>query len=571
MDIESEFGPSPTLLPDSYPGRWITSPMLVVGGFGLTVKPQPGRRYGQSRVLIPDNPPHRLLDHAGRSLSLRAILLLLNAARMEDRIPHLAVGSNANPARIREKMSQAGTSAVVPMTLAKVTGIDIGFLSKPAGYGVFPATPLLANDATLAMRLVVVWLDAEQSKAVVETELNYLAACTPFSSSPGNLSLQLDNGEWLESAVMYWGENPTLVDPVGRNLVLRIEEDGRIAQGTQNEIRDLVSRGALMAGPVSHAPPESLDWESTSPYGEQGGIGADATGLSVRPTANEWHRRGDSWIVMHPTDAKGRDIGDWSVVTAVNSPLTQPPAIVARVRVADDVALGSVQLDQLIREALGVEIREQVVVTPAHRDRNWVWNLMAPDPTYAVTRVQFTELAAAERDVAIVNNMALRLIGASDGDQIVVEGLPSFPGETVPSIRLKALASDSDFESLRSSISGGGENARFPSATDMLGVTPDLPWIYLDARTRHFLGLGSRKLAAVRIRSSRRHQLSQELRELILVLAIAVLGVLSVVSNSYLRFGLVAALAFVMLLVIIRRLRHRISSRPHSTLSLLND
>ena len=88
---------------------------------------------------------------------------------------------------------------------------------------------------------------------------------------------------------------------------------------------------------------------------------------------------------------------------------------------------------------------------------------------------------------------------------------------------------------------------------------PDLSWAFLDQATREHLNLGSSKVAAVRIRASRRDLLLKEARELVLLLVLAAIGLLALIEDSRGRLVAVGAVLIVGALVLIARLRRRVA------------
>lgn len=108
-------------------------------------------------------------------------LLPLDRLRHEDRVPVLAVGSNASPAQLRHKMAEYGITSPIPMVRTRVTGIDIGVSAHVSLLGYVSASPV---DAPSAVReLFVTWLDAEQL-AVIDASEGY--PCRPATTgAPG--------------------------------------------------------------------------------------------------------------------------------------------------------------------------------------------------------------------------------------------------------------------------------------------------------------------------------------------------------------------------------------------------
>src|SRR5689334_11822688 len=68
-------------------------------------------------------------------------LLPLDRLVHEDRVPVLAVGSNASPAQLRHKMAEHGIVSPVPMVRTRVTGIDIGVSAHVSLLGYVSASP----------------------------------------------------------------------------------------------------------------------------------------------------------------------------------------------------------------------------------------------------------------------------------------------------------------------------------------------------------------------------------------------------------------------------------------------
>jgi len=173
-----------------------------------------------------------------------------------------------------------------------------------------------------------------------------------------------------------------------------------------------------------------------------------------------------------------------------------------------------------------------------------------------MVRVQTADLATVEQNVGLIDPLALQLLGVDDGDELVIQGSPN-GGGLVPIARMRVLAAPEEVLARRQNLSGGSLATRFPSAAESIGVHPDIPWIFLDSAVRSSLGLAGTKLGAVRIRASRRFQVYREIRELLLLLVLAFVGLASVIrSTPVLLLVLVcvlAAAAFVM--------RHRLKQR----------
>ena len=104
-----------------------------------------------------------VLDNCLRSLRL---------PRLDDRLPVIAVGSNASPAQVRAKFRRARREQVViPMTTVRVKGVVAGVSAHVSRPGYIPATPVVAEAEE--SRLFVLWLDSDQLGVIDATEPNY--------------------------------------------------------------------------------------------------------------------------------------------------------------------------------------------------------------------------------------------------------------------------------------------------------------------------------------------------------------------------------------------------------------
>lgn len=223
----------------------------------------------------------------------------------------------------------------------------------------------------------------------------------------------------------------------------------------------------------------------------------------------------------------------------------------------DSQATDFAELDQVVRNAIGVEVGEAVWLEPAIvRRRRWL-DLLIGTPNYVTGRMQVADLTTVERQVCLMDPLTLELLGVDSGEEVVLEGGLEPDGQ-VAQARLVAFATSPEIQQRRSDLDGGDLSALFPSSRDALGVHPDLPWLFLDRRTRDSLRLG-RKLAPVRVRSSRVFQLRREVREMMLLFGIAFIGVLQIISDQVLQIGVLLLLVLMIIGGIALRMRGRLS------------
>lgn len=199
--------------PLSYPGAWPRRSGLLYGNHLLPLHPTTDRPVGEWPVEPRPHPgpgpsvngPSGPSGHSGHSggelpvhTCLDAFLARHGHPRTEDRVPLLAIGSNASPAQLRHKLRD---NAVVPMTKARVTGIGIGVSAHVSLMGYVSASPFRAKGAP--RELFVIWLDADQLRMIDASE----GLFTPggnyqritLSSSPA----QLESGQLPDGVQLY--------------------------------------------------------------------------------------------------------------------------------------------------------------------------------------------------------------------------------------------------------------------------------------------------------------------------------------------------------------------------------
>lgn len=130
-------------------------------------------------------------------------LLPLTRRVYEDRVPVLAVGSNACPAQLRHKMAQSGVSGTIPMVRTRVLGLGVGVSAHVSVMGYVSASPFHAPGAV--GELFLTWLDAEQL-AVVDASEGVPVAEGAYDRawlSASDVRIELDSGELLPGAHVY--------------------------------------------------------------------------------------------------------------------------------------------------------------------------------------------------------------------------------------------------------------------------------------------------------------------------------------------------------------------------------
>lgn len=588
-NLPAEFPDDPLL----YPGELPDSSMLVLPDCLHILRPQKGRRLGQARVA-------RCTDCNNGDLTetnLNYELLCHNVAPINSRVPVVAVGSNASPAVMRRKMKDEHAESTIPLVRGTINNIAVGVSAHVARGGYLPAAA--AHESGSSAAVVVGWFDARQLEALDKSEPNYNRVLVshrdyPLSLEPPALE---QNGENIGHFYIYVSKHGTLIrgdallplihqteiskwlaEVVGEPWTGRTPKEaaeslaGDEHQGERDSIRDKFAELKLSRPCGIKAledTGEPLTYRLvTSEWGEA----LHAGSLRCTQTAGDFDRLGESCVVVNPNEPMARQAN----VVVVAQWTENRPGLVARAKPDPKQPVGTVGVDQVVREALGVEIGEYVRLQPARFDSAGViergLEKLIARRHYVVCRVQRADLAAVEQDVALLSPLALRLLGLPEGGTISIEGSPptADPGAAatvhVPVVSARAHPAPDEVIARRDELAGGGLESRFPSSRDALAVFPDLPWIFLDSEQRKRLGLAGNQVTAVRVRANLLDQLSAEGRETILVLAIAALGLAGTLTT------IKPAIAVVLLLVVLmglwqlqQRLKLRLGPPRHST------
>ena len=564
--------------PLAYPGSAAGRSVLLIDDICHDLCPRPGRRLGQARVQLAD----RTTD------SLNAALLEANAAPVDRRTLVVSIGSNSSLAVMRRKFSKGRVSTTFPVVKGNLGGITVGHSAHVSNPGYLAAAPFAAEGQVSEVYASL--LDDEQLQCLDATEPNYARR---LLTAGRQFTLQLDAGDGPDEGAerpsqfyLFTSVHGLLARPGHSPLVLRTQSDlfdllaaewptfaalfagmeprtvaHKLAhdRALRDHVRETLrsegwSRDGGIPGAVAARRPGPLRYGRT----ESAWSKIEPSGLICVPSTDRIDRRGEQCVVLHTEDANALEIRTHAAISAGWA--RDRPAAVARVITSDAHPRGAAGVDQVLRNALGVELHERVDVSPARVRPTPVADLLIARPHYSMLRVQTADLATVEQDVALVSPLAMSILGLESGDEVVVEGPPDSGGE-VTQVRLKAHPAPEETIDRRVALSGAGLTTRFPSVRAALGVHPDLPWMFVDSSARTRLGLGAHKLAPVRIRASRGYQLAREIRELLLVLVLAFVGLASVVeSDSILLMVLVLVLSAA-LVVLRHRLKYRLETR----------
>lgn len=142
-------------------------------------------------------------------------LLPLERLVYQDRVPVIAVGSNACPAQLRHKMAEYEVSSTVPLVKATVTGLGVGVSAHVSLMGYVSASPYQAPGTV--SELFVSWLD-EAQLAVIDASEGVPAPAGAYDRArlpSDDFRIELESGELLPGAYVYVNRRGVLHDNSG--------------------------------------------------------------------------------------------------------------------------------------------------------------------------------------------------------------------------------------------------------------------------------------------------------------------------------------------------------------------
>lgn len=204
---------APRERPLTYPGRWPASSVLVLADAEWQVVPADRTPVGGYAA-----------DGATQDTTLDAVLGGLGAAPAAERVPVLAIGSNACGAQMRHKAAAEGFDLVVPTIKAQVDGLVVCCAPYVGGLGYVPATAARAAGTTA--ELFVQFLDPDQLAGVDRTEPGYRRV---LLDAEDGVTVTLASGERLGGIYAYLADGGHLT-----------EDDAVLPLGDQATLLDFV-------------------------------------------------------------------------------------------------------------------------------------------------------------------------------------------------------------------------------------------------------------------------------------------------------------------------------------------
>jgi hypothetical protein len=160
--------------------------------------------------------------HDGRTAVLDEYLTASKLPTLFDRIPVVGIGSNASPLVTKskiEKYGRYGTDATVPMFVAKMKNIGVGYSGHFVFGGYIPAAPY--HHESNELEVTVAFFTKEQLAAVDSTEPTYQRAELSQELYP----LAFENGDSLDSSYVYTTRYGVLQGADGTPIPLTTQEE----------------------------------------------------------------------------------------------------------------------------------------------------------------------------------------------------------------------------------------------------------------------------------------------------------------------------------------------------------
>lgn len=239
-----------------------------------------------------------------------------------------------------------------------------------------------------------------------------------------------------------------------------------------------------------------------------------------------------------------------------------------RVLSSPDLKKDEVRADQTVRNAIGVPfyydpVRTMVRLSPLYippRLRTFAWLSRRLRVRQLFLRVAKADPPDMEKELIRIPEDAFGLLGVGVGDRVVMESPVEIGGRwQLVSYSIPAYPLTEEICIRRDALQKCALDARYPDASGLLRVQPDIGSAFLDAWARSRLHVDS--VHAVRARRDVWNLFLRELREFGIVFGVSLFGLASVLPK--LAAGVIAPLIALLLTVI--NIRARAGSPGKST------
>ena len=267
---------------------------------------------------------------------------------------------------------------------------------------------------------------------------------------------------------------------------------------------------------------------------------SDPSYLKVLPTRERGNAKGDYIIRVNERTARElgfcncifhrmiRGIGFPEFIVIMNEVERREFANFGKLLIDNKVADKCAEVDLSLRHSVGIYRYEyarfyKAKATLGWRIKHFLANLFGIQ--YSICRVRRGDLPDVEKRICRAEKQVLDDIGVSNGDFCVIESVKKDSNNNawmIKSLRIRVLELYPYVRAKRKSLQAPSFNARFPDCADLLDMTPDLAWIFLDEHARQFLG--AKPCGAVKIRRSIVHEFKKRLSEFAFIVLITLLG-----------------------------------------------
>lgn len=560
----TEYSIAPKNDPLVYPGRIPSFSFLYLGEYFFKLQVPTNRRLGQTRIIWdPERPPEIRIRDENENLDNR--LLRLNATSVEFRYPVVALGSNASPSQLQRKYQGRGVSTAIPVFRATLHGVDAVYSAHMSPYGAVPAAPVASAGAQVEIH--VTFVDQLQLKILDDTELNYIRVRV----DGGRFPLMLESGESLSEYYMYLSRHGVLfldgelrrldAIPARQSSVVSCTEEEILSQIVGRWNQSFPDRKFTEVNDLLRSVKEESDllnelniWIKANSSRSNVDIPVDIDCepnmyrniIPERSTVQQDHtftvipnydrKLGDYAAAVHPSTRAALGLERYVVLERDldDKRISLIGELSSRDTVEDET---EIRIDQTIRNGLGVEIGEGVRLYKLDESGidliQYLLDKILPK-RYVMMRVQVADILIMEKASCAMPSIALELLGIEPGDKVVLESPKredSGDEYRLERVILRAYLAPMSMLELRDSVqSGRFIQTRFPDCAEVLGVFPDLPWIFVDADARDVLGLS--KCSPVRVYARRRYQISKDYRNYALLIIVTLLSAISLLDTG---------------------------------------
>jgi hypothetical protein len=199
-------------------------------------------------------------------------------------------------------------------------------------------------------------------------------------------------------------------------------------------------------------------------------------------------------------------------------------------------------LDQTVRNAIGIPFvfdADKTRVGLVHVRRSLRQRLgesatILLRRRYVALRAHKVDVLDMEKNVVRVEKSVLDILGIKSGSRVIIEAWDLQSDDPqIKQVSLRALELEEGFLEKRQEREEPSQEARYPKASELLGIDPDIRGIYIDSHERRdILGIGS--IDPVRIRGNINDLVAREFAESGLLFFVSLFALTQVLTGGLL-------------------------------------